>query len=172
MRTRDVDEDAIFQTHNSAACSAAERRCKQTLASFPWPPPTLPPPAAMRSQPINRLNRFLHVRKCQILYFPIKTSVLLCWFNCDTSDLQNCTQLSSGSNKAVNKGTHTHTHTLHMIQLSGFGFIGILADVIIGIALVAHSLRCWVETLTTRSTSHFITKTLSSPFNSVSHCNN
>lgn len=79
--------------------------------------------------------------------------------------------------QSTNSHTHTvslsHTHTqLHMIQLSSYGFIGILAEVIIGIELVAHSQRCWVETFTTPSTSHFITKTLSSPFNSTSRCNN
>ena len=68
--------------------------------------------------------------------------------------------------------SHIHTHTLHMIQLSGYGFIGILAEVIIGTELVAHSQQCWVKTFTTPSTSHFITKTLSSPFNSAGRCNN
>lgn len=69
--------------------------------------------------------------------------------------------------------SHNHIHTqLCMIQLSGYGFIGILAEVIIRIVLVVQSQLCWVETFTTPGTSHFITKTLSSPFNSAGRCNN
>lgn len=88
-------------------------------------------------------------------------------------------QASSGSNKAVNKPTHTHSYTLlhthtqlHMIQLSSYCFIGISAEVIMGKLLVAHSQLCWRETFTTPSTSHFITKTLSSRCNGAGRSNN
>ena len=90
----------------------------------------------------------------------------------DLSPAQEVIKQSTNSHTHTHTGSLADTHTqLHMIQLSSYGFIGIRAEVIIGIELVAHSQRCWVETFTT-STSHFITKTLSSPFNSTRRCNN